>query len=230
MSWIFLAGLSAACRNEPAPRAEPRADESAAAPRAPAETSEPAAGAPLVVFLGDSLTAGLGLGEADAYPALVGAALTATGTSVRVVNAGVSGDTTAGGLRRVDWLLSQHPAVVVIALGANDGLRGLSVSEMESNLRAIVSRSKAAGARVLLCGMLLPPNYGPEYARSFGAVFPRVAQDEGAALLPFLLDGVAGRPELNQADGIHPNADGQRRIAEVVAPALARLLAGAPRS
>src|SRR6185436_81190 len=131
----------------------------------------------------------------------------------RVVNAGVSGDTSAGGLRRMDWVLRAHPAVVVVALGANDGLRGQSVAAMRENLEAIVRRAQAGGARVLLIGMRVPSNYGAAYTREFAAVYPDVAKRTGVPLLPFLLEGVAANPGLNQPDGIHPNAEGHRRIA-----------------
>lgn len=179
---------------------------------------------PTVVFLGDSLTAGLGLAEEEAYPALVAAELARRGLAVRVVNAGVSGDTSAGGLARLDWLLGQSPAVLVVGLGANDGLRGLSLERTEENLRQIVTRARGAGARVLLLGMKLPPNYGPEYTERFEALFPRLAEELGVPLVAFLLEGVAAEPELNLPDGIHPNAAGQRLLAGNVLPALEPLV------
>jgi len=182
------------------------------------------ADAPLVVFLGDSLTAGLGLPVDQAYPAVVAAELARKGRSVRVVNAGVSGDTTAGGLRRADWVLTQRPDVLVLALGANDGLRGLPLAETERNLRGIVAKARDAGAKVLLCGMLVPTSHGPDYQRGFGALFPRVARETGTPLVPFLLEGVAGRPERNLEDGIHPNAEGQRLLAANILPLLEPLL------
>jgi acyl-CoA thioesterase-1 len=181
---------------------------------------------PLVIFLGDSLTAGLGLAEEQAYPARVAARLAARGTPVRVINAGVSGDTSAGGLARLDWLLGQHPDVLVLGLGANDGLRGLPLEATEKNLREIISRSRAAGARVLLLGMKIPPNYGPEYAGGFEAMYPRIAKDLNVPLVPFLLEGVGGDASLNQADGIHPTAQGQEIVADTVTPYVAELLAG----
>ena len=179
----------------------------------------------VVVALGDSLTAGLGVAAEEAWPALVDARLRREGYPYRVVNAGVSGDTTAGGLRRVDWVLRNRPEVAVVALGANDGLRGLAPDAMEANLLGIVERLRAVGVRVLVAGMEVPPNYGATYARAFRAVFPDVARRTGAALMPFLLDGVAADPRLNQADGIHPNAAGHRAIAERVWPHLVGLLA-----
>jgi acyl-CoA thioesterase-1 len=181
------------------------------------------ASAAKVVFLGDSLTAGLGLAEDEAYPALIERELRDEGKPVQVINAGVSGDTMAGGLSRLGWLLGQHPDVVVVALGANDGLRGLPLSEIETNLREIIRRSKAAGARVLLVGMRMPPNYGP-YADDFAALFPRLAKELDVPLVPFLLAGVGGIRGLNQADGIHPTAQGQEIVAKNVLPYLAGML------
>ena len=167
----------------------------------------PVPATPLVVFLGDSLTAGLGLDENQAYPALLGRQLREEGKAVRVVNAGVSGDTTAGGLARIGWILGQHPDLVVVGLGANDGLRGLPLAEVETNLREIIRRSREAGARVLLLGMRLPPNYGP-YAEQFTALYPKLAKELNVPLVPFLLDKVGGIRSLNQADGIHPHGQG----------------------
>jgi acyl-CoA thioesterase I len=189
----------------------------------PAAPSQPAASGPLVVFLGDSLTAGPGLEEEQAFPAVVAERMAEQSLPIRVVNAGISGDTSAGGLRRLDWLLRQKPAVMVVGLGANDGLRGLPVEQTESNLREIVSRSQAAGARVLLLGMKIPPNYG-DYAIQFEEIYPRVARDLGVPLVPFLLEGVGGVPDLNLPDGIHPNGEGQERVAENVVPYLRELV------
>lgn len=179
----------------------------------------------VIVVLGDSLTAGLGVAREEAYPALLEARLRREGYDYRVVNAGVSGDTSAGGLRRVDWALRARPDIVIVALGANDGLRGLPVGALRDNLERIVRRVRAAGARVLLAGMRVPPNYGDEYARDFAAVFPEVARRTGVPLAPFLLDGVAGEARLNQADGIHPTAEGQRLIASRLWSHLRPLLA-----
>ena len=179
----------------------------------------------VIVALGDSLTAGLGVGADEAYPALLQARLRREGFEYRVVNAGVSGDTSAGGLRRIDWALRLSPAVVIVALGANDGLRGQPPETLRDNLTRIIERVRAAGARVLLAGMRVPPNYGDDYARAFAGVYPAVAKATGVPLAPFLLDGVAGNPRLNQADGIHPTAEGQRRIAERLWPYLKPLLA-----
>lgn len=194
---------------------------------APAPEAEPIAGVPLVVYLGDSLTAGYGLDEAQAFPALVAARLTAEGTAQRTVNAGVSGDTTAAGLARIDWVLEQQPAVLVVGLGGNDGLRGLPLAETERNLREIVKKGQAAGARVILLGMKIPPSYGADYVAGFEALYPRLARELGVALVPFLLEGVAGKPELNLPDGIHPTAAGQQIVAATVAPYVRAALEGA---
>jgi acyl-CoA thioesterase-1 len=201
----------------PAARAAPATPATApvGAPRAPG---------PTVVFLGDSLTAGYGLAAEEAFPALVEQRLASSGLPVRVVNAGVSGDTSAGGLARLDWLLAQKPAILFVCLGGNDGLRGLPLSATEANLRAIVEGARAAGARVVLAGMQIPPNYGPEYTAGFRALFPRLATEYDLTLVPFLLEGVAARPELNQRDGIHPNAEGQKIVARTVTQALEPLV------
>jgi len=178
----------------------------------------------VIVAFGDSLTAGLGVTADVAYPALLEARLRREGFDYRVVNAGVSGDTSAGGLRRVDWVLRARPEIVILALGANDGLRGLPVPALRDNLTAIVTRLRAGGARVVLAGMRMPPNYGEAYTKEFAAAFPTVARATASTLLPFLLQGVAGEISLNQPDGIHPNAAGHAAIAELVWRALQPLL------
>jgi acyl-CoA thioesterase-1 len=171
-----------------------------------------------VLFLGTSLTAGNGLDESDAYPAVIQRKIDSLGLPYRAVNAGVSGETSAGGLRRVDWLLRQPVAVLVLELGANDGLRGQDVTAMRANLQAIIDRTRAGhpDVRIVIAGMESPPNMGRAYTGAFRAVFPELARANGAVLIPFLLDGVAAVPELNQADGIHPTAEGQRKVAETV--------------
>lgn len=217
---ILALFLFVACSPGDRPPAQARAAEPAPPPpAAPVSSNEP-----LVVFLGDSLTAGYGLGAEQAYPLLVEKRLEQQGIALRVVNAGVSGDTTAGGLARLDWLLSQKPDVVVVGLGGNDGLRGLPLEQADRNLREIVRRSKAAGARVLLLGMQIPPNYGPEYAQGFADMYPRISTEMDVPLVPFLLDGVGGVADLNQADGIHPTAEGQEKVADVVTPFVAQVL------
>lgn len=188
---------------------------------APAPAAVPSG---VIVALGDSLTAGLGVAAEEAWPALLEARLRREGYPYRVVNAGASGDTSAGGLRRVDWALRSRPDVAIVALGANDGLRGQPPDALQANLVAIVERFRASGARVLLAGMRVPPNYGAAYARAFEAAFADAARRTGVPLMPFLLDGVAADVRLNQPDGIHPNAAGHRVIAERVFPHLVPLL------
>ena len=177
-----------------------------------------------VLALGDSLTAGYGLSPAAAYPARLEAALRDAGFAVRIINAGVSGDTSAGGLARLDWALAEGPDAAIVALGANDGLRGLDPAATFANLDAIVARLKAAGVRVLLAGMKAPPNLGREYGAEFGAVYARLAAKHDVALYPFLLDGVAAEPALNQDDGIHPNARGVEVVVARILPFVKALL------
>ena len=180
----------------------------------------------VIVALGDSLTAGWGVAADEAYPARLEMRLRREGYPYRVVNAGVSGDTTAGALRRVDWVLRAGPEIVIVALGANDGLRGQSPQATRANLEAIVARLQTAGSRILLAGMRMPPNYGAEFTTEFQAVFPAVARSAKVALMPFLLDGVAAEPRLNQPDGIHPTAAGHQVIADRLWPYLRPLLGG----
>lgn len=177
-----------------------------------------------MVILGDSLTAGLGLPADEAYPAILQRKIDAEHLNYEVVNAGVSGDTTAGGLRRLDWVLSGDVRVLVVALGANDGLRGLPPREMKENLSRIIASAKGRGVAVVLAGMEAPPNVGPEYTSAFRNVYRDLARQHGIVLVPFLLQGVAGQASLNQADGIHPNEEGARRVAEVVWSRLRPLL------
>ena len=171
-----------------------------------------------VVFLGTSLTAGLGLDPANAYPALIQAKIDSAGLPYTAVNAGVSGETSAGALRRIDWLLQQPVAVLVIETGANDGLRGLNVDSTRANLRAIITKVKAArpAARILLAQMEAPPNLGAKYTAAFSAMYQDVAKEAQVSVMPFLLRGVAGVTALNQQDGIHPNERGERIVADNV--------------
>ncbi|HEY4909924.1 MAG TPA: arylesterase [Methylomirabilota bacterium] len=178
----------------------------------------------VIVAFGDSLTAGLGVTPESSYPARLQAKLHAEGYAYRVVNAGASGDTTAGGLRRVDWALRNKPDIVIIALGANDALRAQDLASVRANLDAIVARFQKAGARVLLAGMEVPPNYGARYAADFRRLYAEVARQRGVALMPFLLDGVAGNPSLNQPDGIHPTPEGYRVVVDRLWPYLQPLL------
>ena len=185
----------------------------------------PASGAErVIVAFGDSLTAGLGVTLEDSYPARLQAKLRAEGYDYRVVNAGASGDTTAGGLRRVDWALKNKPEIVIVALGANDALRAQDLASVRNNLDGIVTRFQRAGAKVLLAGMEVPPNYGARYAGDFRKLYVEVARKRGVAFMPFLLDGVAGHPALNQPDGIHPTAEGYGIIVDRLWPYLQPLL------
>lgn len=184
-----------------------------------------------VVFLGTSLTAGLGLEPEEAFPALLQEKIDSAGLPYEVVNAGLSGETSAGALRRTDWLLRQPIDVLVLETGANDGLRGLNVDSTKANIQAIISRVLAAkpSARIMLVQMEAPPNLGTGYTSRFRAMFPELARENGVGLLPFLLDGVAGERALNQNDGIHPTAEGSRQVAGNLWPALEReLRAAAP--
>ena len=188
-------------------------------------SSQLAPSGPRVLFLGDSLSAGLHLPASEAFPAILAELLAAEELPIELVNAGVSGDTTAGGLARLDWLLAQEPALLVVELGANDGLRGVSLKSIEANLRAIVSRVQDRGIPLLLLGMKLPPNYGPAYTSGFAELFARVAEDTGVAFVPFFLEPVAADPELNLPDGLHPTSEGHRLIAEELLPVLRELVA-----
>jgi acyl-CoA thioesterase-1 len=181
---------------------------------------------PLVVVLGDSLTAGYGLAPEQAFPARLAARLAAAGVDARVVDAGVSGDPSAGGRARLDWVLGDAPDLVILELGGNDALRGLAPAATRANLDALLARLVARGARVLLAGMRAPPNLGSAYGAEFDAIYPELAAKHGVALYPFFLEGVAARVELNQADGIHPNAGGVEVIVGRIAPHVMRLLEG----
>jgi acyl-CoA thioesterase I len=182
--------------------------------------------APHILALGDSLTAGFGLAPAEAFPARLEARLAADGIVVHVTNGGVSGDTSAGGLARLDWALADRPDLVLVELGANDALRGIDPKLTYANLDKILGRLKASGAKVLLLGMRAPPNWGSDYRTEFDAIYPALAQKYHVPLYPFFLDGVAMDPALNQSDGLHPNAQGVDRIAKRIAPYVERLLVG----
>jgi acyl-CoA thioesterase-1 len=178
-----------------------------------------------VAVLGDSLTAGYGLREEDAFPARLERALRDEGLAVTVENAGVSGDTSAGGRARLGWLLASQPDAVIVELGGNDALRGLDPGRLEENLGAILAELAARGVPALLAGMRAPPNLGPAYVRAFDAVFPRLAKRHGALFYPFFLEGVAGAPGLAQPDGIHPNARGVDEIVARILPRVRELVA-----
>lgn len=215
---LATAGVVAGCGPERAQRdLQPQADQRDPGPEA-TEDERPA-----IVFLGTSLTAGYGLSDPElAFPGLIQDRLDAEGLEYQVVNAGVSGDTSAGGLARLEYALHDRLDVLVLELGANDGLRGLDVDAMRANLDSILTRTRAAypEARFVVAGMEAPPNLGRRYTDAFRAVFPELARRHDAVLVPFLLDGVAGDPGLNQGDGIHPTAEGHERVADVVWAAL----------
>ena len=179
---------------------------------------------PRIVALGDSLTDGLGLQRDETYPTRLQEILRAEGYDVEVVNASVSGDTTAGGLRRLEWALEGDVRILIVALGGNDGLRGLPVGQMKENLREIVTRAQQKGVAVLLAGMEAPPNFGSLYTDQFREVFHELAREYEVGFVPFLLEGVAGNADLNQADGIHPTAEGARMIAAHMWPVLQSIL------
>lgn len=177
-----------------------------------------------LVIIGDSLTEGYGVSQEQAYPALLQKKIDKTGKKWRVINSGIAGSTSASASQRLKWALKQKPNMVIIALGTNDGLRGQDVKGIEKNLAQALRDGKNASVKIVLAGLKMPPNYGKAYATQFADLFPRVAAKEGVTLIPFLLDGVAGKPELNQPDGIHPNEDGHAIVAEVVFKTIESLL------
>jgi len=186
-----------------------------------------AATAPKVIlFYGDSLTAGYGLSVEEAFPALVEKKLIEQGKSVKVVNAGLSGETSAGGLSRLNWVLRQPVDIFVLELGANDGLRGLPLDQTQKNLQTIIDQVKAKnqGVKVVIAGMMVPPNMGPEYTEKFKKLYPELAKKNNATLIPFLLQDVAGIESLNQPDGIHPNTEGHRIVANNVVKSIGPLV------
>lgn len=219
VSFIFLAALGAACS---AAKYERRADGSSAKPLV---TPQAQAQKPKIIAFGDSLTAGFGLAEKESYPFLLQQKLKADGYDYEVVNAGVSGDTSLGGLERADWVLEQENAkILILELGANDLLRGLPPAKMKENLDKIIRKAKSKNIDVLLCGMLAPPTSGSDYQREYTMVFPDLADEHDVEFLPFLLDGIALRKELNQPDGIHPNAEGEKIMTENIYKALKPML------
>ena len=197
------------------------------APSTPSSTQgslNPSQDERVIVAFGDSLTAGLGVASHEAYPAQLEARLRETGYPYRVVNAGVSGDTTAGGIRRLDWIIKTKPAIVILELGANDGLRGIPLNEVRANLNQMIQSLQNKGIQVVLVGMKLPPNYGPLYTRGFSNLYSELAREYDIPFIPFFLEGVAARPELNQEDGLHPTVAGYSRVVDNVLPVLLPLL------
>jgi acyl-CoA thioesterase-1 len=216
-----MAATALAVAGACSPPSRPSASPTPSAPR-------PADERAVILFLGTSLTAGYGLDPSEAFPALVQRKVDAAGLRYRVVNAGVSGETSAGALARLDWLLRQPVAVLVVETGANDGLRGLDAEAARENIRAILERARRQEPppRVVLLGMRAVVNLGADYGKSFRRIYPELARESGAVLVPFLLKGVAGVPALNQDDGIHPTAEGQRLMAETVWKYLEPVLSG----
>jgi acyl-CoA thioesterase-1 len=182
----------------------------------------------VLIFFGNSLTAGYGLDPEEAFPARTQHKIDSLGLGFEVINAGLSGETSAGGLTRIDWILQQKPDVFVLELGANDGLRGIPVAETRKNLQGILDKVKAANpdVKLVVAGMQVPPNMGPDYAKEFRSIFPDLARANGAVLIPFLLEGVAGEPKLNLGDGIHPTAEGHQLVANGIWKYLQPLLGG----
>jgi acyl-CoA thioesterase-1 len=210
---VVLACLGTGCRGTSKEPSE--ASKAAAAATVPADPDAPPA-RPRIVAFGDSLTIGLGLLEQEAYPALLQKKIDEGGYEFEVVNAGVSGDTSAGGLRRLDWAIEGDVKILIVAFGGNDGLRGLPVAQMKENLSQIIDRARERSIVVVLAGMEAPPNFGQEYATQFRQAFRDVALNKRVLFIPFLLNNVAGKPELNQADGIHPNQQGTQIVADTV--------------
>jgi len=180
---------------------------------------------PVILAFGDSLTAGYGLMPEQAFPARLEAWLRQHGVAARVINAGVSGDTTTDGLARLDWALADKPDLVILALGANDALRGIDPAKVRDNLDKMIQKIKADGAKVLVLGMRAPPNWGEPYDRAFDEIFPALAQAHQATLYPFFLEGVAMKPNLNQPDGLHPNERGVAVLVDRIGPVVAGLIA-----
>ena len=181
---------------------------------------------PEILAFGDSLTAGLGLPTEGTFPSRLEARLNAQGVGAHVVNAGVSGDTAAGGLARLDWALADKPDIVILELGANDALRGIDPKVVRANLDAMIGKIQASGAKLLLMGMQAPPNWGEDYQHEFDRIYPELARAHGVTLYPFFLEGVAMDPKLNQPDGLHPNEAGVAALVDRIAPYVARLIGG----
>ncbi len=232
----FLAGALVAlagCASEPSPSRQtpPAAQQNGAAQNVAVErgtAEQDTAAGPTILVLGNSIAAGYGLDPEQSFPALLQGKIDSLGWDARVVNAGLSGETTAGGLRRLDWLLRQEVDVLVVELGGNDGLRGTPVEATRENLAQIIEQARAAqpGIRIVLAGMQIPPNLGAEYTRRFRQMYPALAEEKDVALVPFLLEGVGGIARLNQPDGIHPTAEGQQVVAENVWDVLRPVLEG----
>ncbi|HYJ38017.1 MAG TPA: arylesterase [Chitinophagaceae bacterium] len=212
LSIILLSSLILACGQN---SKQPEAESTTAVKK---DTSIKISSAKTILFFGNSLTAGYGIDPSSAFPAIIQKKLDSLDIPYKTINAGVSGETTSGGLARVDWILRQTPDVFVLELGANDGLRGIPLSETKKNLQAIISRvkEKSPETKIILAGMMIPPNMGPQYTRDFQSIYPDLAKANQVSLIPFILEGVGGEPQLNQGDGIHPTEAGHRIVAENV--------------
>ena len=221
MTLTAIGIIALGCSGNDAPEPTPASGPSETRP-----TSVPDTDAAIrIVVLGDSIAAGMGLAKDEAFPAHAEAALREQGHDVEVINAGVSGDTSAGGLARLDWVLHKPAAVLVVELGGNDALRGQPIENTEMNLREIVRLGMNSGSRVVLLGMDVPTNYGPEYTTAFADLYPRIAEDSGAVLVPGFVRELGADPTLLQPDGLHPTAEGQRRLAETLLPTLIEVIA-----
>ncbi|WP_089237454.1 arylesterase [Belliella buryatensis] len=191
-------------------------------------TPEKTASKALILFFGNSLTAGYGLEEEESFPGLVAARIDSLELPYRVINGGLSGETTASGLSRLDWFLEEKPSIFVLELGGNDGLRGISLTETKKNLKSIISlvKTRYPDTKILLAGMQIPPNMGQEYTKEFQEMYPTIAEEENVKLIPFLLEGVAGDPDLNLPDGIHPTAEGHEIVFETIWPYIEAMIEG----
>lgn len=218
-SFIFLVAISFGCA------ASSVTKQANSDPKRPLTTPQLTSGRPKIIAFGDSLTAGFGLAEKESYPYLLQERLKSDGYNYEVVNAGVSGETSLGGLERIDWVLeTENAEILILELGANDLLRGVPVARMKDNLSKIIEKAKAKNIRVLLCGMLAPPTMGAEYQRDYTMAFPDLAEEHDVEFLAFLLEGVAMNRNLNQADGIHPNAEGEKVMTESIYKSLTPML------
>ncbi len=219
--YFFLLILLISCGDAPKKATDTTESDSDSDTIVAAESSEK-----VILFFGDSLTAGYGLELEEAFPALIQNRLDSLGLDYTVINSGLSGETTSGGRNRLDWVLNQKVDVFVLELGANDGLRGIPLAETRSNLQAMIDlvRQKNADTQIVLAGMQIPPNMGPEYTTEFRKIFPELAEENQIALIPFLLEGVAGIPELNLEDGIHPTPEGHKIVRENIWAVLEQVL------
>lgn len=221
---LVMAGCSTGPKTKAGPKPEGKPPAPAVVPAAAQRPQVDRTGWPVIVAFGDSLTAGQGVKPERNYPSLLQAELDQQGLRYRVVNAGVSGDTTAGGLARIEAVLAHTPSIVIVELGANDGLRGQPTEKMKANLAGVIERLQREKVQVVLAGMQIPPNYGPDYTQAFRQAYIDLAGQYKLTLIPFFLDGVAAKPELNQPDGIHPTAEGYELVLKNVMQVLKPLL------